>query len=290
MSVSNALYPCLQRAMVERPAGYHVYCMVDLAALTHTGTVAQMHAHIRSNGGVSLLRDERPEALHATPWLVCMGDGDMSVWVSRTCGWAMQGPAVTWVVSPLSLPDLAERLWRRTEAELPEHYPVLLRYFDPRVLPELLQTLPPSQRERFLALGSEWLYPDREQRLQRIALSDPKDSDDFEGPLRLDAQQFSQLLCAAEIDQVMPELARAAPVEFMALSVTQRLNLTRDCLSLASTWGVDGLADKVMVGVLSLKLGNEFHRLPNWAPWIHALTQQRMSFLQVIERATQGEM
>ena len=134
---------------------------------------------------------------------------------------------------------------RRTEADLPDQHPVLMRCFDPRVLPELVHQLKASQNETFLALGHEWLYLDRSLRLQALPLHAAPGVDMFEAPLQLDEAQFTALLDASELDQVMPELAREAPLEFLALRADQRAS----CLDLAGTWHLERLADKVMVAV-----------------------------------------
>ncbi|MDX9843135.1 MAG: DUF4123 domain-containing protein [Aquabacterium sp.] len=282
----DSLASTLRARIDTRPPGHSVFALIDMAGLSHLDQAPRIHSEIRKAGAVSVLRDERPDALLATPWLLSLPEDVSSRLEARTCEWALRGPAVTWLVSNLPLNSLADRLRRRAEAELPDTHPVLLRHFDPRVLPELTQVLNQTQRHAFLALGHEWLYLDRNHALQGVALTHAGDVDAFDAPLLLNDQQFATLLAASEIDQVMPELARAAPIEFMQLTAKQRVKLTRQCLSLAASWHLDGLADKVMVGVLTLKLGEGFHQRPEWAPWVAEMAQQHMGLLQVIENAT----
>ncbi|MBH2015561.1 MAG: DUF4123 domain-containing protein [Burkholderiales bacterium] len=285
----DQLAHALRTRIDARPVGHAVFALIDMAGLFHLDQASSVCAQIRKAGAVSVLQDERPDALLATPWLLPLRDEGMPRLLAQTCEWALRGPAVSWIVSPLTVGVLADRLRRRTEAELPDNHPILLRHFDPRVLPELVQVLNEPQRKAFLAMGHEWLRLDRSHVLRGIALGHAGEPDAFEAPLLLDDRQFATLLAASEVDQVMPELARAAPTEFMRLSVTQRVSLVRDCLDLAALWHLDGLADKVMVGVLSLKLGAGFHLRSDWAPWVDEMSHQRMSLLQVIERATAGQ-
>ena len=132
------------------------------------------------------------------------------------------------------------------------------------------------------------MYLDRSLRLQTLTLHAAPGVDMYEAPLQLDKVQFTALLDASELDQVMPELAREAPQEFLALRAEQRAAWTRRCLDLAGSWHLERLADKVMVGVLMLKLGEGFHLLPAWAPWMTALQARKVSLLQAIEGATAG--
>lgn len=273
-----------------RPKDHSVFALIDMAGLSHLAQASDILSQIRKAGAVSVLQDERPDALLATPWLLPLQDRSPvhTRLLACTCEWAMRGPAITWLVSPLSPEALAQRLRLRTEAELPGNHPILLRHFDPRVLPELVQALHPLQREAFLAMGNEWLYLDRSHALQAIALTPADAADAFDSPWLMDDRQFSALLAASEVDQLMPELARAAPVEFMRLPATQRVGLARQGLRLAASWRLSSLADQTTVGMLLLKLGEGFHLQPNWVPWINAMTQQRMSLLQAIEHATES--
>lgn len=285
----NSLHQALGEHIDARPSRSTAFACVDMAGLSHVAQRTDILRIIREAGALSVLQDERPDALLATPWLVPLADVQAGRnLLKRTCDWSLRGPAVTWITSSLPLLDLAARLHRRTEAELPEQHAVLLRCFDPRVLPVLVDNLKALQKEAFLALGYEWMYLDRSLKLQTLALHAAPEVDMHETPLQLDEAQFTALLDASELDQVMPELAREAPMEFLALRAEQRASWTRRCLDLASAWHLEGLADKVMVGVLMLKLGQEFHLQPAWAPWMTALQARKVSLLQAIEGATAG--
>lgn len=288
MTVLSAVTEALRAHVFNRPPEQHTFALIDMAALSHLDQSRAILQKIRHAGAVSVLDDERPEALLATPWLLPL-DGEAQLkWVDRSCEWALRGPALTWISSPLSTPELARRLRHRTEAELPGRHAILLRHYDPRVLPELIQVLSPPQRLAFTELGHAWLYLDRLLRLRSITVAAPQEMDRQTTPLVLDEQQFAALLNASEIDQLMPELTRSAPIEFMGLTVDRRVQLARECLSLADAWHLEGLADKATVGLLLLKLGEGFHAQPAWAPWIERLMSRQVGLLEAIDGATQG--
>lgn len=290
----DSLTSALFARIASRPQGHAAFALIDMAGLSHLEQARVIFHQIQQAGATSVLQDERPDAVLATPWLLPLPDApDLPVeafarLLKRSCQWALRGPAVSWIVSPLPVESLAQRLRQRTEAELPGQHPVLLRHFDPRVLPELVHALHEPQRKAFSELGHEWLYLDRSHALQSIALHAAPESDSLTAPLLLDDQQFAALLAASEIDQLMPEMARSAPVEFMSLSVPERVKTARECLRLAQAWRLEGLSNQAVLGLLLLKLGEGFHKMPEWAPWIEPMTLRRMSLLSVIERATGG--
>ena len=84
----------------------------------------------------------------------------------------------------------------------------------------------------------------------------------------------------------MPELAREAADAFLALPANQRAPFTRRCLKLADDWGVQTFSHRVMVGVLALKLGENFHLQAVWKPWIDQLRQGKINLIQAIEHAS----
>ncbi|MDI1259922.1 DUF4123 domain-containing protein [Aquabacterium sp.] len=278
-------------AWVEaQAANTAVYALIDMAAMPSDLPVPRALQEIRAAGAVSVLADARPQAELATPWLLPLtGQGHQSLnrpLLTKTLDWALRGPCVTWVSSSLSAAQLAERLRQRTEAMLPQNQPVLLRCYDPRVLPELHKALYPEQASRYWALGNAWAYFDRAQQLGLITLSPPSDIDVFEGPLSLDQGQFEALLDASEVDSVMPELAREATDAFLTLPPDQRASFTQRCLKLADEWRVQAFGQRVMVGVLALQLGEGFHQQKSWAPWIAQLAQGKIDLIQTIEGAT----
>lgn len=268
-------------------AGVSVCALIDMAAMQQDHDVAKALRQIREAGAVSVLGDPRPEAELASPWLLplaCAPDVNHRL-LNMGMAWAWRGPCVTWVSSHLQTQELATRLRQRTQAMLPQNQPVLLRCYDPRVLPELHKALRPDQADAYWALGHAWAYLDRAQQLQTIALRPAPDTDSFGAPLTLDQDQFTALLDASEIDSVMPELAKEAPDAFMALPTTQRAAFTQRCLKLADAWYVQASGQRVMVGVLALRLGENFHQDAAWAPWIDQLKQGKMDLIQVIEKA-----
>lgn len=92
---------------------------------------------------------------HAGPWLFdveAAGDG-VTADVARL---EREAPSVTWLMSETDLHGLAQLLRLKLDARLPDGRIALVRFWDPRVLAELVSVLNPEQRETFFAHIHEW--------------------------------------------------------------------------------------------------------------------------------------
>lgn len=264
----------------------HVYALVDMAGLGDEKAAIKALGSLKLGGAISILGDARPQAARAMPWLLPTNHRVDGRWLARSAAWAVAGPCLTWLASPLLLGDMAARLASRTDATLPDSYDVLMRYFDPRVLPVLHQVLSSEQASTYWAFGHSWAYLDRTMQLKSLDLMPAAQRDPFNPPLELDQEQFGALLSASEVDQVMPELVHEAPTVFLAIPASERLPFTQRCLALADQWKVERFAHRVMICVLALKLGEDFHLQKNWHPWIEQLRQGKLDLVAVIKKAT----
>jgi 5-carboxymethyl-2-hydroxymuconate isomerase len=182
--------------------------------------------------------------------------------------------------------ELAHALNERTKAVLPDNYAVLLRCYDPRVLPEIKAILNEDQARRFWALDGQWGYVDRTRIFRLIGLTPASEAAHFEAPLTLSQAQADQLLAAAEVDTVMPELVRESPDAFLALPLADRAAFTRRTLRMADQFELASLADRVMFCVLTLELGAGFESKEQWAPLMDKVKRHQLTLLQAIQQAT----
>ncbi|HDR9025060.1 DUF4123 domain-containing protein [Burkholderia vietnamiensis] len=112
---------------------------------------------------VSLFAGTRDIALaHAGPWLVATKEahgkladfGDLEA----AC------PGVVWLFSRAGLESLADKLRPHLSVRLSNSRSAMLRFWDPRVLHELNQTLQSKQERALFKAAPEWLYLDEGQR------------------------------------------------------------------------------------------------------------------------------
>lgn len=67
-------------------------------------------------------------------------------------------PSVSWLISAIDLEGLSQLLQLKLDAQLPDGRKVLLRFYDPRVLGNLMQTMNNAQRAEFVYLIDEWHF------------------------------------------------------------------------------------------------------------------------------------
>jgi hypothetical protein len=266
------------------PDDHQRYALVDLANVRSDKrqTLATLHARQSHN----ILGDERPDAQEASAWLMPLGlDARGRRDFDVTLEWADQSACVTWLHSALPRDALAHALSDRTKAVLPDDYRVLLRCYDPRVLPEIQAVLHEDQAMRYWALSGQWAYVDRARTFRLIELAPASPLAVFEAPLTLTQLQADRLLAAAEVDTVMPELVRESPEAFLAVPVTDRVAMTRRMLQTADQFRLEALADRVMFCVLTLELGDGFESTAKWAAVMGKVKHRQLTLGQAIEQA-----
>lgn len=83
----------------------------------------------------------------------------------------------------------------------------------------------------------------------------------------------------------MPELVREVPEPFLALAPTERVPFTRKWLKQADGLNLSTHADRVLLLVLALSLGDEFLCLDPWRSWVDNIARKQMTLLQAIQQA-----
>ncbi len=277
---------CDQLLAAEVEPGVNLHALIDLANVPLESK--RLRRDVEALGASCVLGDVALSTQLASPWLLPL-DASQKLGgpLQLSADLALRSSAVSWLRTPLSVEDLAPRLLARMDARLPGRYDVLLRHFDPRVLPVLDAVLTLAQRTAFFALGSRWHYLDRESLLRNVVLLAAPAVDPFLVPLHLDEQQAGALLDAAEIDAVMPELAKEEPERFLALEDgAARYCLTRHCLARAQHWKLMHFPQKVIFCALALKLGKRFDEQPQWQQALANVAAGRMTLTAAIEQAS----
>lgn len=198
--------------------------------------------------------------LDIAPLLVAWTDRDLHAQLDaeiRQMG--AQRPGVTLLWSALELDDLAKRLRAFHLVKVPEKggREMLLRWYDTRILPALLDLLLPAQRAALLEGVQRLQYFDRYGDLQEWPLAEMLAGMDDAGlpalpPLRLDEDQYTRLLDACEPDVAIAQLRRVIPDEIKRVPYRSLYPFVVDLMQDTIAHGVNQVDDHVQYLLLAL--------------------------------------
>ena len=171
--------------------------------------------------------------------------------------------ALSTFYSPEPLTVVAERLRLRAHVSLMND-DYLLRFFDTRVLVELMPCLTPEQQMSFTAMSGGWRYRDRDDQWQSLNCSgfDPLDKD---LPLELDDAQQNVALHIGGVDRIESALALILdenPLD--SLAPGERYQWIKARQEDAIRHQIVEHSGQLHFCLHALKLGDEFHRDPQW--------------------------
>jgi len=214
---------------------------------------------------------------------VCLAAGNfLATWGFANC--------FTYIESPYEWSTVLTALGARTEAVLPENVSVLLRYFDNRILPVLLQTLSQDQRQAFLSLGTRWAIPGRHGELQQFENSDASQQPALGWPIQLDTAQETALIDAGEADALNDVLLSQDNPVLHAMSPPEQYERISELLDNAKTMQINQLSEQVAFCTLALELGTGFHEDPSWASHMQEVRAGRLRFSEALGRIAAEEM
>ncbi|KVD29878.1 hypothetical protein WI84_27060 [Burkholderia ubonensis] len=138
-----------------------IYALVDgLQYQQHTGQQLEPLDDI----AVSLFAGTTDIALaHAGPWLVYTKEAQGRV--AELDALEAARPGVVWLFASADLEVLAGKLRPHLSVRLPNSQSAMLRFWDPRVLHALNQSLQSKQERALFSAAREWLYLNEGQRL-----------------------------------------------------------------------------------------------------------------------------
>jgi hypothetical protein len=118
---------------------------------------SQLCKRLQATTGLFPLFADTPDAAlcHAGPWLVDAAHVE-APFVDELTTLEREVPSLSWLISPQDLDGLAQLLQLKLDVCLPDGRSALLRFWDPRVLANLAQTLDGEQREEFFGHIHEW--------------------------------------------------------------------------------------------------------------------------------------
>lgn len=138
--------------MREGMPGLGLYALVDGVQYQ-----TQLCKRLGAGPGLFPLFAGTPDAAlaHAGPWLVDVARVEDAL-VDELAALESELPSLSWLIAPQDLTGLAQLLQLRLDVRLPDGRCALLRFWDPRVLVTLAQTLDGGQRVELFGHIHEW--------------------------------------------------------------------------------------------------------------------------------------
>lgn len=195
-------------------------------------------------------------------------------WLQRACQFSTSFTAL-W--STFQRDTLSLALKRRLDAMLPEHMPVMLRYFDTRTLEALLRVLTDRQRAQFLGVASRWLWLDRAGCLQAEE-SQQQQTDQWPSPFEMDEAQQNALIEASEPDALVQQMQTLAPDLCQDQTRADLHALASQCMAKLSALGLSDLRTQTLYCLTALHLGPAFDSQPEWAEVLGRVGTKQLSF------------
>jgi hypothetical protein len=184
---------------------------------------------------------------------------------------ALAAPAVIWLASDLEVAPLMKVLTAKLHAELADPLQqITLRYYDPRVLPALLQILDSDQRNHLNGGVRVWWWLDHLNALhsEPISSTQPVMSTIPFRPaaIALSEHQVQALLNESFVDRVLDVLSRTMPDGLQLLDRAPRYALAERSVHDAGAFGLTAEYDCASYMAVALQHGHAFAEQPDWAP------------------------
>ena len=242
-----------------------------------------------TRGGGSLFAGG-PQAHHpsVSPLLLPLERGDASTQSALT-RIARHSPAVVWLASDMKPKTLVEALAAKLDAELADHrQPITLRYYDPRVLPELLRVLDEKQQCTLNDGIRAWWWLDRRNMLERNApASQPlmtQNISPFVASMVLSDAQVHDLLEASFVDRVLDLIERNSPETLSLFDRGERYTVAIRLIEAAAAYGLASEFDCANYIAVALQHGEEFGEQPEWADLMSEVKSGTIRFTDAIEK------
>ena len=248
----------------------------------------QFGALASARGGGSLFAGT-PQAQDpaVAPLLVPLQRADVGTHAALT-RIARQSPAVVWLASDVEAKALAEMLAAKLHAELSDGgRPITLRYYDPRVLPELLRVLDLEQQRSLNDGVRIWWWLDRDNAVQRSDADTARPVNDearpFGAAIALRDEQLHDLLDASFIDRVLDIVVRTSTDCLKSFDRAERFELSTRLIEAASRWCLTSEFDCANYIVVALQQGEAFAGHPAWADLMLQVKAGALRFTDAIE-------
>ena len=202
---------------------------------------------------------------------------------------ARHAPAVVWLASDMNPRTLVEALAAKLRAELADRrQPITLRYYDPRVLPELLRARDDKQQCNLNDGIRAWWWLDRRNTLACNAPAAQQVMSEkvspFSASVVLSDNQVQDLLDASFVDRVLDLIQRSSPETLKLFDRGERYDIAIRLIEAAAACGLASEFDCASYIAVALRNGEGFVEQPEWTDLMSEVKSGAMRFTDAIER------
>lgn len=267
----------------DSPTGSFRYLLVDMAATQGVQVTKELRLDSEAVDILTRMKCDWKES--ASPALIPLLHRPATpAEAERIRTWLLRwryGNCVSFIESALTMPALVDELHARCEALLPDDMPVVLRFFDGRVMTSLLHALLPEQIASLVQCASRWAFADRDGELVLLPPRTPRSSA-FRAPLGLNVAQQAALIDAGEADAVVGILLDQMHHKLMPMLPPEQHGVISSALHRAHELNLTRLSDQVSFCALWLELGDSFDESESWSPLLRRVAAGEIGFAEAL--------
>lgn len=261
----------------------HSYALIDAAQVERFSRSISLKAG-SILGRVALFGESiAPDKYDASPHIFEMaGPNDYVTFVRQLAKVEASHGALSLLVSPLELPEMATRLKSRLDAKLPEDVDCVNRFFDGRIAPHLHACLSDEQRSAFFSVSEQWLIVGHDFLWQPLDCHFTVD-DQFFGPLAFNAKQEAYLIDHCYPYALIEHFERTDPDLLDTVPPNQRYRFFQKATEAAESHAIQGASNITLFCTLCLTRGADFHEQSPWPENLRAVRAGKMTLQQALK-------
>lgn len=261
----------------------HYYAMIDGAQVERFSQRINASGTAIS-GRVALFGEPiAPDRFDATPHLFEIRDpADYAVIIRQLSRAETGHGALSLLVSPLELPEMATRLKRRMDVKLQDDVDCVNRFFDARITPHLHACLSNEQRPRFFSVAEQWLVVGHDYEWLSLPCH-CADEDLFSGPLTLNAKQEAYLIDHCYPYALVEHFERTDPELLDNVEPKRHYKFFQKAIEAAERYNIEGASDITLFCTMSLTRGAGFHKEAPWAEKLEAVQAGTATLQQILK-------
>jgi hypothetical protein len=237
---------------------YRVFALVDGALLTNLPK-PQQRRWVAARAHSLLLRAGK-DAIEVGPLLFELNTADLESGQPATLFDEATGKmAGSFIISHADTAELVQRLTALVNIKLADNSEMIMRYFDPRVLPFWLEMLTNEYRHYLSEVLDKWLFIDSSWTPQTTAFEPavtlPASP---ELPMRLSGEQEQSLILACTPHTMVARLRVEDAAALSTIPVAQQYAFLQEQIARAETHGVTGQSDVESYCGMAIELGSNF--------------------------------